>query len=263
MVNTELIIIIAAAILLVYFGKKNKEKENNEYDKLTEKKDFAGITKTHYRYAIIWSVLASLIVTTTVIAILKDGFSIKSVKFILGAALSIYATVTNWKKWADSNKVAEAISCKLSPEEIKSIWKEEDDEELLYQIEEYIYDNKCTIDNWASYKVILNEPEQIVFVLYNLDICIMDEGFQCFFETYSDLFNDALAAFARKVGCNDVATICETAVQIYTGNLQEEEKSEQLDTRCNQPYIALKEHPRNIITCCAEYARSHKEYFFL
>lgn len=229
---------------------------------MAEKKDFAGISRKHGRFAVLWGIVAAITVPVTAIMLLRDGFSIKSIKYIVMAALAVFAAVRYCTVWKQGKRLSDMLSCKMTPEEIESIWKEEDDEKLFFRIGEYLCDEKCSKYN-SSYKLILNEPEQVIYVLFNLDCTVRDEGFQCFFDEYSDYFNDALADSARKVGCNDVAAICETALQIHSGSLPEEETAGQLGTKCDRPYLDLKNSSKNIATYCAAYARNHKEYYFL
>lgn len=260
--NNLFIIIMAVVVIVVLLGKWNKKRVNNKFDDMSEKKDFAGIQKKCGTYAILWGIISVIIVPIIIYLIIRDGFSTRSIKYILVGALAVYAAIKHGTTWYNSKKLAQTLSCKMSPEEIGQVWETDDDEQLFISIGEYLCDEKCS-NYGANYKLILNEPEQVLYVLFSLDRAVMTEGFQGFFDEYSDIFNDALVSAARKVGCNDVANLCETALNILSADYSEEDKAEHYDTRCDEPYYTLRSNSRNIASYCAAYARNHKEFFFL
>lgn len=249
------IAILAVVGALLYFGlsfKKRKEAEMNErFLRMEKEGDFKGMKQMFGRLAIIWSVIAFLILAISAVRLFSDGIS--AVLGLIFGAVLVWRDYEIIRKWRAYKKLEERISYRLSDKEVEEFWLQDND-----AIYEGLYDYLFKKSYLGSCPELLNDKEMMIYVLTKLDFEVGNGGFSQFFLNTEGKFNKDIVRYATEVGAHDIAKICDKALGIINGNLSEDETEVLLNDECDEAFFASEDYLNNL---CADYARNHKDSF--
>lgn len=251
--STDFIIIVATAavILLLLRNKKTKEaKMGQDYESMMKEGDFRGLRIMFGKQFLIWGIIFLVVLILSVIQLIQGG-SIKGWTELILAGIFGYRAFTLGRVYKSFRNAEKHLSYRLSDEEIEDFWKEEDDEELVFKLFDYIRKKSYNFLKEEN----LNEVEKNIMILYDLDCEVNNGGFEQFFFNSKGQYNNSIIKASTAVGASETAEICAKALNIISRGLLKEQESDLLDEECDSPFYDKSE---NLISLIAEYARNNR-----
>ena len=191
--SVDLIIILAvvAIYMLLLRNKKAKEaKMGQDYDSMLKEGNFRGLKNMFGKQFLIWGILILYGLTVTVIRLIQGD--IKGWTMLIVTGFLGYRTFTLGRAYYSFKDAEKYLSYRMYDEEIENFWKEENDEELVHRLYDYIQKksyNFLKVEN-------LNEVEKNIMRLADRDGEVNDVGFELK-DQESDL-TTLIAEYARK-----------------------------------------------------------------
>ena len=139
--STDLIIILAfvAISVLLLRNKKAKEaKMGQDYDNMMKEGNFRGLKIMFRRQFLIWGILFLFALTVSVIRLTKERGDIRGLTELIVSIFFGYRAFSLWRVYKSFKDAGKYLSYRLSDEEIENFWKEENDEELVSRLYDYI-----------------------------------------------------------------------------------------------------------------------------
>ena len=251
--STDLIIILAfvALAILLLRNKKTKEaKMEQDYDTMMKEGDFAGLKMMFGKQFLLQGVFFLFALALSVVRIIQGEFS--GWTLLIVAGFFGYRTFTCGRAYLAYKKAEKYLSYRLSDEEIKDFWKEEDDTELVYRLYDYIQKKSYSFLKIEN----LNEVEKNIMIVNDLDAEVNNGGFDQFFLNSRGAYNESLIKALTAVNAPETAKICAKALDIISRGLLQDQEIELLDKECDTPYY---EKSENLTFLLAEYARKNKD----
>ena len=247
-----IILAVVAILLLLLRNKKVQEaKMGQDYDNMMKEGNFRGLMIMFGKQFLIWGILFLFVLTVSVIRLIKEG-DIKGWTELIVAVFFGYRTFTLWRAYKSFKNAETYLSYRLSDDEIENFWKEENDEELVLRLYDYIQKKSY---NFLK-KENLNDVEKNIMIINDLDGEVNNGGFEQFFFNSRGEYNDSLVNALTAVNASETAGICAKALDIISRGLLKEQESELLDQECDKPFYDKSE---NLTSLIAEYARINKD----
>lgn len=252
--STDLLLILAVVAISVLLLRNKKVKEakmGQDYDNMMKEGNFRGLKIMFGRQFLIWGIVFLFVLTVAVIRLIQGG-DIKGWTELIVAGYFGYRTFTLGRAYKSFKNAEKYLSYRLSDEETENFWKEENDEELVYRLYDYIQKksyNFLKIEN-------LNEVEKNIMILNDLDGEVNNGGFELFFFNSRGKYNDSLIKALSAVNASETAGICAKALDIISQGLLKDQESDLLDKECDKPFYDKSE---NLTFLIAEYARKNKD----
>lgn len=160
--NKLTIAIFAVIGVFLYFGlryKKRKEAELNErFLRMEKEGDFKGMKQMFGKMAIIWCILAFLILAVSVVRSFSDVRTA-----VPGFVLSVIfgrRTFELARRWSAYRNLEKKISYRLSAQEVEEFWKQDND-----AVFEGLYDYTFKKSYMEDAMEMLNEKEKMIYAL--------------------------------------------------------------------------------------------------
>lgn len=251
--SVDLIIILAIVVIYILLLRNKKAKEarmGQDYDSMMKEGNFRGLKLMFGKQFLIWGILFLFGLTLTVIQLIQGG--IKGWTMLIVTGFLGYRTFTLGRAYKSFKDAEKYLSYRMSDEEIENFWKEENDEELVYRLYDYIQKksyNFLKVEN-------LNEVEKNIMILTDLDGEVNNGGFEQFFFNSRGEYNDSLVKAATAVNASETAGLSAKALDIISRRLLKDQESDLLDKECDTPFYDKSE---NLTALIAEYARKNKD----
>ena len=161
--SKDLIIILAAVAIFILLLRNKKTKEakmGQDCDNMLKEGDFRGLKIMFGRQLLIWGILFLFVLAYSVIRFIQGG-DIKGWTGLIVSGYFGYRVFTLWRAYKSFRNAEKYLSYRLSDEEIEDFWKEENDEELVSRLYDYIRKksyNFLKVEN-------LNEVEKKIMIL--------------------------------------------------------------------------------------------------
>lgn len=153
---------------------------------------------------------------------------------------------------------------------VNEIWKVEDKEEFVIEMDQYIAE-KCEYgDNMET----LNEEQRVFYITQALEMEVNNGGFSQFFFNYSGMFANEIVSAFEKIGAMKTAEICKKAISIYGESVptdrdereavitpddeKEEEKIEEILNECDDAFF---EYADDLLELNYQFIINNKESF--
>ena len=251
--SVDLIIILAIVVIYILLLRNKKAKEakmGQDYDSMMKEGNFRGLKIMFGKQFLIWGIMFLFGLTVTVIQLIQGG--IKGWTMLIVTGFLGYRTFTLGRAYSSFKDAEKYLSYRMSDEEIENFWKEENEEDLIPRLYEYIQKksyNFLKVEN-------LNEVEKNIMILTDLDGEVNNGGFEQFFFNTRGLYNDSLVNAATAVNASETAGLCAKALNIISRGLLKDQESDLLDKECDTPFYDKSE---NLTALIAEYARKNKD----
>ena len=249
----DLIIILVVVALFIPLLRNKKAKEammSQNYDYMLKEGDFSGLKKMFGKQFLLCGLIFLFTLAFAVIHLLQEG-DIKGWTGLIVSGVFGYRTFILGRAYNAFKKAETHLSYRLSKQETENFWKEENDDNLVYGLYEYIQKksyNFLKVEN-------LNEVEKNIMILNDLQAEVYNGGFEQYFFNSRGEFNDSLVKASMAVNATETAEICTKALDIIKRGLLKEQESELLHKECDTPFF---EKSENLTSLIAEYARNNK-----
>lgn len=251
--STDLIITLGVIIVFILLLRNKKAKEakmGQDYQEMMKEGNFSGLKRMAGKQFLIWGIIFLFVSTFSAIRLIQGDLKGWTTLILVG--IFGYRTFTLGQAYFSFKNAEKHLSYRLSDDEAERFWKENDDEELVSRLSDYLMKksyNLLKVEN-------LNEVEKNILILDILAYEVNDGGFEQFFSNSGGKYNGALVSAAAAVDASETAGICAKALDIISRGLLKEQELELLDKECDTPFY---EKSENLTTLLAEYARAHKD----
>ena len=247
-----IILAVVAIFLLLLRNKKVQEaKMGQDYDKMMKEGNFRGLKNMFGKQFLIWGILFLAVLTVSVIRIIQEG-NIRGWAELIVAGFFGYRTFVLGRVYKSFKNAEKYLSYRLSDDEIERFWEEENDEELVSRLYDYIKKKSYSFLKVEN----LNEVEKNIMILNDLEGEINNGGFEQFFFNSRGQYNDSLIKALTAVNASETAEICAKALDIISRGLLKDQESDLLDKECDTPFYDKSE---NLTSLIAEYARKNRD----
>ena len=238
-------------ILLLRNKKAKNAKLERDSDTMLKEGNFKGLKVMFGRLFILWGILFLSILTISIIQVIRKGGLTGWVDLIVSCVVGYRAFILG-RAYFSYRKAEKYLSYRLSDEEVGRFWEEENDEELVLRLHDYIRKKSFMFQRIEN----LNEVEKNIMMLIDLESEVDNGGFEQFFDNTKGEYNDSLIQALTAVNAPETAKIVSEALDINTRGLLEEQRRDMLRKACDTPFHHKTE---DLISLMAEYARKNKD----
>ena len=196
---------------------------------------------------------------------------IKTIILLVVIAILIVGFVAN--KFKQKINISDDVEIDTSMFETKSIdeiWKIEEKENFLVEMDKYIAE-KC---EYGDSMETLNAEQRILYITQALEKEVNNGGFAQFFFNSDGCFGNEIVSSFEKIGAMKTAEICKKAISIYGDKVptdrdereeilisDDEKEEERIEAILNECDDAFFEYEDDLVELNYQFIINHKESF--